>query len=93
MLKDILVALAGLLSLVYLINPSAGIIEFIPDNIPFVGNVDEALATSVLLACLRYFGFDPANFFRRKGRAKEDGSAGDDPARPRIDDGRPKLRP
>lgn len=50
-------ALAGL-SVVYIINPTAGFIEFIPDNLPFIGNLDEATAMIVLLGCLRYLGFD-----------------------------------
>jgi uncharacterized membrane protein YkvA (DUF1232 family) len=48
----------GLVSLLYLINPGAGVIEMIPDNLPFVGNLDEATATAVLLGCLSYFGIE-----------------------------------
>lgn len=65
-MKSLLVLLAALLSLVYLINPGAGIIEFIPDNLPIIGNLDEATATAVLLACARYFGLDITRFFGRK---------------------------
>ena len=32
----------------YVLNPGAGIFELIPDNLPFVGNLDEA--TAALLA-------------------------------------------
>lgn len=38
-----------LFSLVYLVNPTAGVLEFIPDNIPFLGNIDEAGATTMLI--------------------------------------------
>ena len=38
-----------LFSLVYLVNPTAGVLEFIPDNIPFLGNLDEAGATTMLI--------------------------------------------
>lgn len=41
--------LAIVLSVVYIINPTAGVLEFIPDNIPLVGNLDEAGATAMLL--------------------------------------------
>lgn len=41
--------LAIVLSVVYIINPTAGVLEFIPDNIPLVGNIDEAGATAMLL--------------------------------------------
>ena len=63
--KDLFVAMLGLLCLIYVLNPTAGIIEVIPDNIPFIGNLDEATATAVLLASIRYFGIDPANLFTR----------------------------
>jgi len=36
-------------SVLYIINPTAGLLEFIPDNMPLVGNLDEAGATAMLL--------------------------------------------
>jgi uncharacterized membrane protein YkvA (DUF1232 family) len=56
--KDVFVAAAGLLALVYLINPGAGIFELIPDNIPVVGNLDEAMAAWIVLRALDYFGIE-----------------------------------
>lgn len=38
----------ALLGLVYVINPTAGLLEFIPDNLPFVGNLDEGGAFLLL---------------------------------------------
>lgn len=61
--RHLVVAFVGLISLIYLINPTAGIIEFIPDNIPFVGNVDEGLATILLISAIRYFGIDLSKVF------------------------------
>ena len=55
----------GLFSALYLFNPGAGIFEIIPDNIPIVGNLDEAAAAALLLACLRYFGYDLSALFKR----------------------------
>ena len=55
----------GLFSTFYLLNPGAGIFEIIPDNIPIVGNLDEAAAAALLLACLRYFGYDLSALFKR----------------------------
>jgi hypothetical protein len=52
-------------------NPGAGIFEIIPDNVPFIGNIDEAGATALLLACLRYFGIDPISRFTRKKKDDE----------------------
>ena len=63
-MKSVLVALAGIIALIYLLNPTLGIFELIPDNLPFIGNLDEATAMKVLLAVLRYFGFDLTRFFK-----------------------------
>ena len=64
-MKSIIIAILGVISLVYIINPSAGIIELIPDNFPIIGNLDEAAATVLLLSCLSYFGIDLFNIFRK----------------------------
>ena len=53
----------GLLSVIYLLNPTAGFFELIPDNIPIIGNLDEAAAVALLLMCLRYFGYELPNIF------------------------------
>lgn len=65
MLKSIGIIILGLLSVLYILNPGAGIFELIPDNIPLIGNLDEATAVMVLLACLRYFNIDVGNIFKR----------------------------
>lgn len=52
-MKKLVAVLGAILSLVYILNPSAGFIELIPDNLPFLGNLDEAGATAILIACLR----------------------------------------
>ncbi len=36
--------LLGLLSGAYLANPTLGVFELVPDNLPFVGNLDEGAA-------------------------------------------------
>ena len=66
MFKSVVVVILGILSFLYIINPGAGVFEFIPDNIPFIGNLDEATAVMILLACLRYFGIDIGNIFKRR---------------------------
>ena len=66
MLKNILVALAGLISLIYLFNPTAGILELIPDNFPIVGNLDEVAACAIVLAAFRYYGVDLTAFIGRR---------------------------
>ncbi len=61
--KTIGLGLLGLMSLIYLVNPTAGIFELLPDNIPFLGNLDEFGATMILLNSLKYFGFDIMKIF------------------------------
>ncbi|MGH1536453.1 MAG: DUF1232 domain-containing protein [Gammaproteobacteria bacterium] len=64
-MKSVIVAIIGLLSLLYILNPTAGLIEIIPDNFPIIGNLDEAAATALLLSCLSYFGVDLFNIFKK----------------------------
>lgn len=64
-MKKILIFLVGLLSIIYILNPTAGVFEIIPDNLPLIGNLDEAAAVALLLMCLKYFGIDLPNIFRR----------------------------
>lgn len=41
---------------VYLVNPTAGVLELIPDVVPVLGNLDEATALALLISGLGYFG-------------------------------------
>ena len=63
-IKTLFVAVCGVIGLVYIINPTAGIIELIPDNLPMVGNLDEAAASLLVLGALRYFGMDLTKPFK-----------------------------
>jgi uncharacterized membrane protein YkvA (DUF1232 family) len=58
MLKKIAAIIMGLISLIYVFNPTAGIIELIPDNLPLAGNLDEVAATAIIIAALRILNFD-----------------------------------
>ena len=62
-MKKYLVAAIGFLAFIYLLNPTAGFFEFIPDNVPFLGNLDEATASFLLLSVLAYFGYDVRDVF------------------------------
>ncbi len=64
--KTLLVAIIGVIATLYLLNPTAGIVEFLPDNIPVIGNLDEAGATAILISCLAYFGIDLTQIIKRK---------------------------
>jgi hypothetical protein len=57
-----LVALVGVvIGALYLTNPTAGVLELVPDNVPLFGNLDEAAATTFLVLGLQYlFGRDRA---------------------------------
>lgn len=48
--------------LLYVLNPTFGLFELLPDNLPGVGNLDEAGAAAMLIFGLRYL-------FRRGPRA------------------------
>jgi len=50
----VMTAIAGL----YLVNPTAGVLEFIPDVVPVLGNLDEATAMALLISGLGYFGLN-----------------------------------
>lgn len=44
----------ALVAALYLLNLGFGWLELLPDNVPLVGNLDEAGATAALLGALRY---------------------------------------
>ena len=45
-----LVFLLAIISVIYLLNPTAGILEFLPDNLPYIGNLDESVAVMLVIA-------------------------------------------
>ena len=45
---SILTMISGL----YLLNPGMGVFEFLPDNLPIIGNIDETIAALILLRSL-----------------------------------------
>lgn len=69
-MKNFIVFCLGLLAVLYLLNPGAGIFEILPDNLPFVGNLDEAAAVALLLMCLRHYGIELPDIFRREKEIK-----------------------
>lgn len=69
-MKSIFVIVLALLSIIYLLNPSAGIFELIPDNIPFIGNVDEGLASFILFSCIEYFRNKQIGVFGNRKKRK-----------------------
>ncbi len=67
--KEMFIIFLGIASFIYLINPTAGVFEFIPDVIPIIGNVDEGTASLILISVLRYYGLDLSRLFG--GRAAQ----------------------
>ncbi len=53
----VLWALAATLSGLYLVNPGFGVFEFLPDNLPVIGNIDEGAATVLFLWSMAQLGF------------------------------------
>ena len=52
-----LLSVAGVvIGTLYLVNPTAGILELIPDNLPVFGNLDEAAATTLVVLGLQRLG-------------------------------------
>ena len=70
--KTLLALLGGLFGVFYILNPTAGVLELIPDNIPFIGNMDEAAAVVLILGALRHFGIDLTRFFNKDKDVSKD---------------------
>ncbi len=64
-MKNSIVLLLGLLGVIYLLNPGAGLFELIPDNLPLIGNLDDGLALALLVICLQHFGIQLPDIFNR----------------------------
>ncbi len=43
-----LVYLLTVLGVIYLLNPTLGVFELVPDNLPFIGNLDEGAAVLLI---------------------------------------------
>ena len=70
-LTSVIVGIVGAISAVFLFNPGLGVFLEIPDNIPIVGNLDEAAAAALLISCLAYFGLDLGNLFGKKPKKEQ----------------------
>lgn len=55
------VYLLSVLGFIYLLNPTAGVIELLPDNLPLIGNIDEGVAALAL-----WYGFLEIQNARKK---------------------------
>ena len=71
MLKETVIILLAAIAVIYLLNPTAGVFELIPDNIPLVGNLDEAGAVTIILSTLGYYGIDMNLLYGRKRKPQK----------------------
>ena len=68
-----LVALGGVVaSCMFLANIGAGFLFEIPDNLPFLGNLDEVFFSGVLLASLNHLGIPLIPNFRAGAQPRND---------------------
>jgi hypothetical protein len=49
----------------YIINPTAGVFELIPDVVPVLGNLDEAALMFLIFGAMRYLGWTLPEFIER----------------------------
>lgn len=69
--REMLILGLAALALIYLLNPTAGLFELIPDVVPIIGNLDEAGAVIILINTLAYYGIDLTRFYGRPNRKDE----------------------
>ena len=69
-LKELLIIIVAIIAVIYLLNPTAGFLEMLPDNLPLVGNLDEAGAVAILLNTLNYYGIDITRLYGRRNPTK-----------------------
>lgn len=68
LLREMIILGMAALAALYLLNPGFGVFELLPDNLPLVGNIDEAGATLILLNTVRYYGLDITNLWKKRDR-------------------------
>lgn len=61
--KEMFIIFLGLASFLYLVFPTLGVFELIPDALPLIGSIDEGTATVLLISVLRYYGLDVTRLF------------------------------
>jgi hypothetical protein len=64
-LKKVVAVLVACVSALYLINPTLGLFELLPDALPLIGNLDEAFFTLALVSALGALGLE-LPFLRRR---------------------------
>lgn len=60
-MKSVIAFISGIASVAYLVLETFTVVD-----VPVIGNLDEAGATIVFIAVLKYFGHDITSFFGKK---------------------------
>jgi uncharacterized membrane protein YkvA (DUF1232 family) len=71
LLKEMLILAVAAIAAIYLVYPSLGFFELIPDAVPLIGSLDEASATLILVGTLRYYGFDIGKLYGKREQPKQ----------------------
>jgi uncharacterized membrane protein YkvA (DUF1232 family) len=66
LLREMFILGLAAVAFIYLLNPTAGVFELIPDIVPIIGNLDEAGAVLILANALAYYGFDVTRLSGRR---------------------------
>ena len=69
--KEMFVIGLGAVAAIYLMYPSLGVFELLPDALPIVGSIDEASATLILVSVFRYYGIDISRLFGKSPQLPE----------------------
>ncbi len=68
LVREMFILGLGAIAAIYLVYPSLGLFELIPDAIPIIGNLDEAGAILILVNTLAYYGIDLTRLYGRSDR-------------------------
>ena len=63
--KGQIIIFLGVIGAIYLLNFTFGIVEILPDNLPLVGNIDEGVASLLVIAALKEFNIDVVGTIER----------------------------
>ncbi len=69
--REMAIVFLGLFAAIYLVYPSLGVFELIPDAIPLVGSMDEAGATLLLANTLNYYGINLTALYSKPGKKRQ----------------------
>jgi uncharacterized membrane protein YkvA (DUF1232 family) len=68
LMREMLILGLAAAAAIYLLNPTAGVFELIPDVVPIIGNLDKAGAVLILVNTLAYYGIDLTRLYGRTER-------------------------